>query len=81
MRLALLFLTCLSLASSAYAQDFKIKVDTSSEPVHEGKYEGTMESLSDYECPEWFQDVKFGIWAHWGPQCQAETGDWYARHM
>jgi len=31
--------------------------------------------------PEWFKDAKFGIWAHWGPQCQAEDGDWYARFM
>ena len=29
--------------------------------------------------PEWFRDAKFGIWAHWGPQCQPEHGDWYAR--
>lgn len=29
--------------------------------------------------PEWFRDAKFGIWAHWGPQCQPEWGDWYAR--
>jgi len=25
--------------------------------------------------------AKFGIWAHWGPQCQPEPGDWYARQM
>lgn len=46
-----------------------------------GPYEATWESLSAWECPEWFKDAKFGIWAHWGPQCQAEDGDWYARHM
>lgn len=32
-----------------------------------------------YRVPEWFRDAKFGIWAHWGPQCQPEFGDWYAR--
>src|SRR3954447_12339857 len=32
-----------------------------------------------YRVPEWFRDAKFGIWAHWGPQCQPEWGDWYAR--
>jgi alpha-L-fucosidase len=31
--------------------------------------------------PAWFRDAKFGIWAHWGPQCQPEQGDWYARKM
>ncbi len=25
--------------------------------------------------------VKFSIWAHWGPQCQPEAGDWYARQI
>ena len=32
-----------------------------------------------YRVPEWFRDAKFGMWAHWGPQCQPEFGDWYAR--
>jgi alpha-L-fucosidase len=34
---------------------------------------------SAFRVPEWFRDAKFGIWAHWGPQCQPEAGDWYAR--
>ena len=38
------------------------------------------ESLAaNYRVPDWFRDAKFGIWAHWGPQCQPEFGDWYAR--
>ena len=41
----------------------------------------TWESLSNYTAPEWFRDAKFGLWAHWGPQCQPERGDWYARNM
>ena len=49
--------------------------------VAQGKYLPDWESLKQWECPEWFKDAKFGIWAHWGPQCQAEAGDWYARHM
>lgn len=49
--------------------------------VCQGPYQATWESLAAWECPEWFKDAKFGIWAHWGPQCQAEAGDWYARHM
>lgn len=32
-----------------------------------------------YRHPDWFRDAKLGIWAHWGPQCQPEYGDWYAR--
>lgn len=65
----------------AGAQDVLIHVDTSREPIHAGKYEASTESLSDYQCPEWFRDAKFGIWAHWGVQCAAEDGDWYARGM
>ena len=39
------------------------------------------ESLSKYKVPDWFRDAKFGMWAHWGPQCEPEAGDWYARGM
>ena len=59
--------------------DFKVITDTSREPIAPGTWEPTVESLSAWECPEWFRDVKFGIWAHWGPQCEPEDGDWYAR--
>ena len=51
------------------------------EPVFSGKFQPTWESLAQYEFPEWFRDAKFGIWAHWGPQCEPEKGDWYARNM
>ena len=61
--------------------DFKVIVDTSREAIAPGPWAPTVESLSDWECPEWFRDAKFGIWAHWGPQCEPEDGDWYARNM
>jgi alpha-L-fucosidase len=42
----------------------------------------TWKSLaSAFQVPEWFRDAKFGIWAHWGPQCVPEAGDWYGRLM
>ena len=50
-------------------------------PYAKGPFKPTWESLANYKTPEWFRDAKFGIWAHWGPQCQAEAGDWYARNM
>lgn len=56
-------------------------VNTKNEPIAPGKFQPTWESLKQYQTPEWFRDAKFGIWAHWGPQCQAEAGDWYARGM
>jgi len=50
-------------------------------PIAPGPYTGTMSSLTNYTCPEWFRDAKFGIWAHWGPQAVPMEGDWYARKM
>ncbi len=44
-------------------------------------FDADMESLRQYECPEWFKDAKFGIWAHWGPQSVPMQGDWYAKAM
>ena len=61
--------------------DFKVRAQTAAEPMAQGPFEATVESLSAYECPEWFRDAKFGMWAHWGPQCEPEDGDWYARNM
>ena len=58
-----------------------VMVNTTAEPVQAGKFQPTWESLKQYQCPEWFRDAKFGIWAHWGPQCEPEDGDWYARGM
>jgi alpha-L-fucosidase len=49
--------------------------------VTPGPFLATMDSLTNYTCPEWFRDAKFGIWAHWGPQAVPMRGDWYARKM
>ncbi len=50
--------------------------------VAPGPYKPSWESISNgYQVPEWYRDAKFGIWAHWGPQCQPEMGDWYAQRM
>jgi alpha-L-fucosidase len=56
-------------------------VSTEAEPVASGKFKPAWDSLQQYRVPEWFRDAKFGIWAHWGPQCQPARGDWYAREM
>jgi alpha-L-fucosidase len=45
------------------------------------EFQPTWASLAQYRVPEWFRDAKFGMWAHWGPQCVPEQGDWYARQM
>ena len=67
-----------SAAGTAMAQP----AATSRATIAPGPFEPTFASMAaSYEVPEWFRDAKFGIWAHWGPQCQPEAGDWYARHM
>ena len=51
------------------------------EPMAAGPFAPNWDSLAQYQTPDWFRNAKFGIWAHWGPQCEPEYGDWYARHM
>jgi len=44
------------------------------------KFEPTMESMKQYETPEWYADAKFGIYMHWGPQSIAGVATtWNAR--
>lgn len=50
-------------------------------PIAKVDFKPDWKSLEQYQVPDWFRDAKFGIWAHWGPQCQPERGDWYARGM
>jgi alpha-L-fucosidase len=47
----------------------------------EGPYQPNWDSLLQYDAPDWYRDAKFGIWAHWSPQCVPEDGDWYGRNL
>lgn len=69
----------LTVANHLHAADFLF--NPSAEQIADGPFQPNWSSLSTYTTPEWFRNAKFGIWAHWGPQCQAEYGDWYARGM
>ena len=60
---------------------YQVPVSEADEPMMKGKFEPTWESLKNYEVPEWYRNAKFGIWAHWGPQCVEGTGDWMARKL
>jgi alpha-L-fucosidase len=51
------------------------------ETILKGPFAPTWDSLQQYQTPGWFKHAKFGMWAHWGPQCQPERGDWYGRGM
>lgn len=76
------FIVFFLVQSSLFAQEsYKVTIRTGNEHMAVGKFEPTWASLSQYQVPEWFRNAKFGIWAHWGPQCQPGQGDWYARSM
>jgi alpha-L-fucosidase len=69
-------------AATAHAQEKPfVVVNTSREAVAAGPFSPSWDSLRGYAVPAWFRDAKFGIWAHWGPQCEPGMGDWYARHL
>lgn len=65
-----------ALALSRYA-----RAEDGREPMAPGPFTPDWTSLTAYRTPDWFRNAKFGIWAHWGPQCEPEFGDWYARSM
>lgn len=83
MNYKLLFVSGLLFANVAKAQDvhYQVPVSEAQEPMCKGEFEPTWESLRQYQVPEWFRNVKFGIWAHWGAQCVEGTGDWMARKL
>src|SRR5688572_19252731 len=80
---AIFFSAALLAAAEPISNDLQpsVIVSTTTEPIAPGKFQPAWESLEQYQAPEWFRDAKLGIWAHWGPQCAPEAGDWYAREM
>ncbi len=70
----------MSLSKMLMAEHF-IDQSKTGETMADGSFQPTWDSLKNYQVPDWFRNAKFGIWAHWGPQCQPEHGDWYARSM
>ena len=77
----LLLLSLLFITETLSAQNYQVPVSEQDEPMMQGKFQPTWESLANYKIPEWFRNVKFGIWAHWGPQCVEGSGDWMARSL
>ena len=69
------------LITAASAKKYQVPVSEAHEKMLTGQYEPTWESLETHQTPEWFRNAKFGIWAHWGPQCVEGSGDWMARSM
>jgi alpha-L-fucosidase len=52
--------------------------NSADEPLH---FEGNLESLRQYQVPDWFRDAKLGIYLHWGAYSVAEQGEWYPRYL
>ena len=77
----LLLLSLLFITETLSAQNYQVPVSEQDEPMMQGKFQPTWESLANYKIPEWFRNVMFGIWAHWGPQCVEGSGDWMARSL
>ena len=50
--------------------------------IARGPYSDDWESLSRYRTPLWYQDLKFGIFIHWGVySVPAFSSEWYPRGM
>ena len=76
LKLGVLVLGCSLAAAAAQTNSLSLP------PIAAGPFKADWNSLTNYQsAPEWYRDAKFGIWAHWGPQCEPEHGDWYAREM
>lgn len=71
----------LTVLTSAAETPAAAKPVVSPDEISAGPFKPADDSLSAYQCPDWFRDAKFGIWSHWGPQAVPREGDWYARGM
>jgi alpha-L-fucosidase len=82
-KLATIFAAAVAVGN-CYAQcdTLAVRVSETDEPMMTGLYQPSWQSFAEhYQVPQWFRDAKFGIWAHWGPQCVEGTGDWMGRRM
>lgn len=52
-------------------------------PIVSGPFEPTWDSIKQHYpgAPAWFNESKFGVFVHWGPQASGRSGDWYARNL
>lgn len=47
-----------------------------------GRFKPTWDSLQQYRVPKWYEDIKFGIFIHWGVySVPAYSSEWYPRGM
>ncbi len=47
-----------------------------------GRFKPTWDSLGQYRVPRWYEDIKFGVFIHWGVySVPAYSSEWYPRGM
>ena len=50
--------------------------------IRSGPFKADWDSLKQFRVPDWFRDVKFGIFLHWGVySVPAFQNEWYSRNM
>lgn len=60
-------------------ENYLRKID---EVIKNGKYKDTWESLQQYSVPKWYEEMKFGIFIHWGVYSVPAFGsEWYSQGM
>ncbi|MCR4904252.1 MAG: alpha-L-fucosidase [Butyrivibrio sp.] len=62
--------------------DYKKLLEKIDKQIEEGPFKDNWESLSKYQVPDWYKDIKFGIFIHWGVySAAAYANEWYPRNM
>lgn len=62
--------------------DMKPYLEKIERTIQAGPYSDDWQSLSAYRVPEWYQELKFGIFIHWGVfSVPAFANEWYPRNM
>ena len=62
--------------------DMKPYLEEIDRVIARGPYRDDWQSLAAYRVPEWYQEIKFGIFIHWGVfSVPAFASEWYPRCM
>ena len=66
-----------------FGQHFGQRLKTPAYAVPNGPFKANYQSLASHKAvPKWFQNAKFGIYAHWGVySVPAYSSEWYPRNM
>lgn len=62
--------------------DKKKYLEQINQVIKDGPYQDDWESLAAYRIPAWYENIKFGIFIHWGIYSVPAFGnEWYSRNM